>query len=68
MKQAFISFDFDRDEELRNALVGQAKNPDSPFDIAYWSVMEPFSGNWQAKIRDRIRRTDLTADLGARAG
>ena len=60
MKRAFISFDFDHDEELRNALVGQAKNPDSPFNIANWSLQEAFTGNWQAKVRDRIRRTDLT--------
>lgn len=37
-KRAFISFDFDHGEELRNALVGQAKNPDSPLNIAGWSV------------------------------
>ncbi|MDE2916658.1 MAG: TIR domain-containing protein [Paracoccaceae bacterium] len=60
MKRAFISFDFDYDEELRNALVGQAKNPDSPFNIADWSVQEAFTGNWKEKVRDRIRRTDLT--------
>ena len=59
-KRAFISFDFDHDEELRNALVGQARNPDSPFTIANWSVKEPFTGNWRAKVRDRIRMTDLT--------
>ena len=60
MKRAFISFDFDRDEELRDALKGQARNPDSPFNIADWSVREAFTGNWKAKVRDRIRRTDLT--------
>ena len=60
MKRAFISFDYDHDEELRDALVGQAKNPNSPFAIADWSVKEPFEGNWRAKVRDRIRRTDLT--------
>ena len=59
-KRAFISFDFDHDEELRNLLVGQAKNPDSPFDIADWSVKEPLTGNWKEKVRERIRRTDLT--------
>ena len=59
-KRAFISFDFDHDEDLRNLLVGQAKNPDSPFEIADWSVKEPFSGNWREKVRSRIRRTDLT--------
>lgn len=60
MKRAFISFDFDHDEELRNSLVGQAKNPDSPFNIADWSVQEAFTGNWKEKVRGRIRRTDLT--------
>ena len=60
MKRAFISFDFDHDEELRNALVGQAENPDSPFQIADWSVHEPFDANWKGKIRARIRNTDLT--------
>lgn len=37
-KRAFISFEVDHGEELRNALVGQAKNPDSPLNIADWSV------------------------------
>ncbi len=60
MKRAFISFDFDHDGELRNALNGQAKNPDSPFSIADWSLKEPFTGNWKAKVRERIRKTDLT--------
>ena len=27
MKRAFISFDYDHDEELRDALVGQAQEP-----------------------------------------
>lgn len=58
--RAFISFDFDHDEDLRNLLVGQAKNPDSPFSIADWSVKEPLTGNWKDKVRERIRRTDLT--------
>ena len=60
MKRAFISFDFDHDEDLRNLLVGQAKNPDSPFGISDWSVKEPLVGDWKQKIRHRIRRTDLT--------
>ena len=60
MKRAFISFDFDHDEELRNALVGQAKNSDSPFEIADWSVRERFPSNWKEEVRRRIRRTDLT--------
>ena len=58
MKRVFISFDFDHHEELRDALVGQAKNPSSPFEIADWSVKKPFEGNWKAKVRDRIRNED----------
>ena len=60
MKRAFISFDFDHDEELRDALVGQAKHPDSPFRIADFSVRERFESNWKEQVRSRIRRTDLT--------
>ena len=59
-KSAFISFDFDHDEELRDALVAQAKNPDSPFSITDWSVKELITENWRNHVRDRIRRTDLT--------
>jgi antiphage defense system Thoeris ThsB-like protein len=59
-KRAFISFDFDHDEDLRNLLVGQAKNPDTPFEIQNWSVKEPMTGDWKEKVWTRIRRTDLT--------
>jgi len=57
-KRVFISFDFDHDEDLRNLLVGQAKNPDSPFELADWSVKEPMTGNWKDKVRTRIRIVD----------
>lgn len=60
MKRAFISFDYDHDEDLRNLLAGQAKNPDTPFQMANWSVKEPFTGDWKDKVRQRIRQTDLT--------
>lgn len=60
MKRAFISFDFDHDEELRDALVGQSRLPDSPFSIADWSIHEPIASNWREKARERIRKTDLT--------
>ncbi len=54
----FISFDFDHDEDLRNLLVGQARNPDSPFEIVDLSLREPLSGDWKDKVRNRIRRVD----------
>lgn len=62
-KRVFISFDFDHDQDLRNLLVGQAKHPGSPFEIADWSIKEPLTGNWREKARARIRSTDLTIVL-----
>lgn len=59
--RVFISFDFDHDEDLRNLLVGQSRNPDSPFQIADWSVREAQTGDWKAKIRSRIRRVEQVA-------
>ena len=58
MVREFTSFDFDHDEDLRNLLVGQSKNPDSPFEMADWSVKEVMVGNWKEKVRTRIKKTD----------
>ena len=58
-KRAFISFDFDHDEELRDALVRQAKDQDSPFSITDGSVKEPINEIWKQKVRELIRKADL---------
>jgi hypothetical protein len=59
-KRAFISFDYDHDQDLRTLLAGQAKNPDTPFELADWSLKEPLTGDWKDKVRTRIRAVDLT--------
>lgn len=56
--RVFTSFDFDHDQDLRNLLVGQSKNPDSPFEMADWSLKEPLSGDWKKKVRERIKRVN----------
>lgn len=56
--RVFTSFDFDHDEDLRNLLVGQSKNPDSPFEMSDWSVKEPMTGDWKTKVVTRIRKVD----------
>ena len=38
-------------------LLGQAKNKDSPFNVADWSIKEA-SSDWKEKARARIRRVD----------
>jgi hypothetical protein len=57
-KRVFTGFDYDHDEDLRTLLVGQAKNSDSPFEMADWSVKEPMTGDWKEKVRKRIRAVD----------
>jgi len=54
-KKAFISFDYDHDSDLKTMLAGQAKNPDSPFEIADYSVKEPMTGDWKKKVKEKIK-------------
>lgn len=58
-KRVFISFDYDHDLDLKNLLVGQAKNKDSPFEIADFSIKEPISEEWKKKARTRIKGCDV---------
>ena len=58
-KKVFISFDYDHDEELKVVLVGQAKNPDSPFSINDMSIKEAIDYNWKYHARQRIKQCDV---------
>lgn len=60
-KRVFISFDYDHDLDLKNLLVGQAKNEDSPFEIADFSIKEAISDDWKKKARTRIRGCNVVA-------
>lgn len=55
----FISFDYDHDSGLKDLLVGQSKNSDSPFEIIDMSIKEPISNNWKENARFRIKRCDV---------
>ena len=59
--RVFVSFDFDHDEDLRNLLIGQARHPGSPFEVTDYSVREPETGDWEGKIRARMRRVSQVA-------
>jgi hypothetical protein len=61
--RVFTAFDYDHDESLRNLLMGQSKHSDTPFEMHDWSVKEPFTGDWKAKVRARIRSVDLVIVL-----
>ena len=56
--KVFISFDYDHDVDLKNLLVGQAKNDDTPFEITDMSVKEELTGDWKEKVRTRIKKVD----------
>jgi len=58
-KNAFISFDYDHDIDLKNLLVGQARNPDTPFDIKDMSIKDAISRDWKDKARTRIKGCDV---------
>ena len=55
----FISFDVDHDDNLRDSLVAQAKDRDSPFNFNDCSIREPFDERWRQRVRTIIRKADL---------
>jgi len=61
-KRAFISFDYDNDARLKDLLVGQAKHPDTPFEITDWSI-KLASPTWKAEARRRVRAAGLVIVL-----
>ncbi len=59
-KKVFISFDFDNDKTLKEFIVGQAKNSDSPFEISDHSLKEAApEKDWLDKASRAIGRADV---------
>ena len=58
-KNAFISFDYDHDLDLKILLVGQAKHSDTPFDIKDMSIKEAIDEDWKKNARTRIKGCDV---------
>jgi hypothetical protein len=59
-KRVFVSFDFDNDKTLKEFIIGQARLPDSPFEVVDTSLKEaaPMK-TWEDKARAAIKRSDL---------
>jgi len=57
--RAFISFDYDNDWDLKTLLEGQAKHPDSPFEITNMTIQEAISEEWKKFARRRIKSCDV---------
>jgi len=59
-KKVFVSFDFDNDKSLKDLIVGQARLPDSPFEVIDTSLKEaaPMK-TWEDKARVAIKRSEI---------
>ena len=59
-KRVFVSFDFDNDKVLKDFVIGQGRNPDSPFEVIDTSLKEAAPmRTWEDKARIAIKRSDL---------
>lgn len=59
-KKVFISFDFDNDATLKDFLIGQAKNSDSPFEVSDYSLKEAAPEKaWLGKAHRAIYIADV---------
>ena len=67
-KRVFVSYDFDNDKTLKDFIIGQAKNPDSPFEVSDHSLKEAApEKDWLDKAKRAISRSDvLIVMLGPR--
>lgn len=65
-KKVYICFDYDNDFELKECLVGQSKNPDSPFSISDVSIKQEIQEKWKYYARQKIRNADIVIVLCGR--
>lgn len=58
--RVFVSFDFDNDRVLKDFILGQAKLPDSPFDVVDHSLKEAApEKDWERKAKAAIGRSEI---------
>lgn len=62
-QKMFVSFDFDNDETLKMLFVNQSKHGDAPFDIWDSSLKQHITGDWKAKVKEKIRAVDVVCIL-----
>ena len=66
--RVFVSYDYNRDKELKAFLIGQSRNERSPFSVSDWSLREAApQRSWKNKAKERIKQVDkVVVILGAR--
>ncbi len=59
-KKVFVSFDFDNDKIIKDFLIGQSKNVDSPFEVTDVSLKEAApEKDWEEKAKAKIGLADI---------
>jgi len=59
-KRVFVSFDYDNDRILKDFIIGQSKNDDSPFEIIDHSLKEAApERDWEKKAAAAISRAEI---------
>ena len=59
-KKVFISYDYDNDKTLKDFIIGQAKNSDSPFEVSDHSLKEAKpEKDWLDHATRAIGRADV---------
>lgn len=59
-KRVFVSFDFDNDRVLKDFIIGQSKNVDSPFEVIDHSLKEAApEKDWERKAAAAIGHTEI---------
>lgn len=63
-KRVFISFEHDEDRALKDLLIGQSRNEDSPFEVIDGSLKEAApESNWEDKAAERIKMAEVVIVL-----
>ncbi len=59
-KRVYVSFDYDNDLTLKEFIIGQARLPDSPFEVQDHSLKEEApQWQWEEKARAAIARAEV---------
>ncbi len=58
-KRVFVSFDFDNDRVLKDFVIGQSRNSDSPFEVYDVSIKETApEKDWLERAKRKIKNSD----------
>ena len=63
-KKVFISFEYETDRSLKDLLIGQSRNEESPFEVIDGSLKEAApEKDWEEQAESRIRVADIVIVL-----